>query len=99
MPEAVPGWHLVGFLDRLDDWAARECPPDDLRLVVTGWILTRFDSPYQGVHRQPGYPNLWYAVVPESHDGNRNVVVCGYWIEESTRTVRCDSFVTLAVPP
>jgi len=99
VPEAVPGWRLVGFLDCLDDWAAQEQPSDDLRVVVTAWVLTRFDDPYAGVYRQPGHPNLWYGVVPESSDGRRNVVVCGYWIEERDRTVRCDSFATLAVPP
>ncbi|MEN3360299.1 MAG: hypothetical protein V7637_4281, partial [Mycobacteriales bacterium] len=26
------------------------------------------------------------------------IVACAYWIEESTRVVRCDSFATLRLP-
>jgi hypothetical protein len=61
-------------------------------------VLSRFDDPYQGVHREPGFENLWYGAVPETrHDGDQ-VVVCSYWIEERTRTVRCDSIATLGLP-
>jgi hypothetical protein len=88
----------VGFLDRLDTWAEQESPPDDLRLLVTAWIMTRYDDPYQGVRREHGFPNLWFGVVPHSEDGAGAVVVCAYWIEESTRIVRCDSFATLNLP-
>jgi len=93
-----PGWQLAGFLDRLDAWAERESAPGDLRLLVTAWIMTRYDDPYQGVRREPGFPNLWFGVVPNSGDGSGAVVVCAYWIEESTRTVSCDSFATLNLP-
>ncbi|OLB75965.1 MAG: hypothetical protein AUI14_19955 [Actinobacteria bacterium 13_2_20CM_2_71_6] len=97
MRSAPPTWKLEGFLDCLDAWAESESPDDDLRLVVTAWVLTRYEDPYQGVRREGGHPNLWYGVVPYSGDGAASVVVCGYWIEESTRTVRCDSFAKLTL--
>jgi hypothetical protein len=97
-PNGGQGWRLTGFLDRLDEWAAQESPGDDLRLIVTSWIMSRFDDPYQGVRREGGMPNLWFGVVPWSGDGAGGVVVCAYWIEEATHTVRCDSFATLRLP-
>lgn len=98
MTNDVPAWTLVGFLDRLDAWAERESPSQDLRNVVTEWILTRYDDPYQGMRREKGFPNLWFGTVPNTADGAGNVVVCSYWIEESRRVVRCDSFATLSQP-
>jgi hypothetical protein len=94
---AMP-WKLEGFLERLDAWIELEKPPDDLCLLVTGWIMSRFEDPYLGVRREPGFPNLWFGAVPKSDDGAGTVVACSYWIEESTRTVRCDSFATLNLP-
>lgn len=93
-----PEWTLEGFLDRFDDWKAREQPPDVLVIVVAHWLLSRFDDPYSGMQRQPGFPNLWFGAIPESEHGLGRVVVCSYWVEESTRTVRCDSFATLNLP-
>ena len=98
VPEPAGRWGLVGFLERLDDWETREGPSDDLRLVVTAWILSRFDDPYQGVQREPGFPNLWYGEVPGTAHGHAQIVVCSYWIEETARTVRCDSIATLSFP-
>lgn len=98
MPDPAPTWQLVGFLERLDDWIERELPGDDLRVVVTAWVLTRYDDPYQGVRRESAFPNLWFGVVPYSGHDSGSVVVCAYWIEESTRTVHCDSFTRLSVP-
>jgi hypothetical protein len=89
---AVPAWRLADFLDRFDDWAERENPSDDVRVVVIAWIMSRLDDPYQGVRREPDFDNLWYGVVPMSQDGAGSVVVCAYWIDESTRTVRCHDF-------
>lgn len=91
-------WTLEGFLQRLDAWVELESPSDDLRLLVTAWVMTRYDDPYQGVRRETGFPNLWFGVVPNSDDGSERVVVCSYWIEESRRIVRCDNFATLNLP-
>lgn len=98
MPNGTAPWTLEGFLELLDTWIQIESPPDDLRLLVTAWIMTRYDDPYQGVHREPSFENLWYGPVPRSANGKGAVVVCSYWIIESTRTVRCNSFATLNLP-
>lgn len=94
----MPAWKLEDFLDRFDAWAEIESPSTDLRLIVTAWIMTRYDDPYRGVRREKGFPNLWFGVVPNSGDGVDRVVACAYWIEESSGTVRCDSFATLSLP-
>lgn len=98
VPERSSAWTLEGFLDRLDAWVELESPADDLRLIVTAWVLTRYDDPYQGVRRERGFPNLWFGAIPHSYDGRGAVVACSYWIEESRHTVRCDSFATLGLP-
>lgn len=98
MSEGVPGWSLAGFLDRLDVWADQEKAADDLKLLVTAWIMTRYDDPYAGVRRAEGFDNLWYGAVPDTEDEFGQVVVCSYWIEERTRTIACDSFATLSLP-
>lgn len=98
MPEEVRGWSIAGFLDRLDAWAEMEKASDDLTLLVTAWILSRYDDPYDGVRREDGFESLWFGPVPGSEDGAGHVVVCSYWIEELTRTVVCYGFATLDLP-
>lgn len=62
------------------------------------WIFSRLDDPYQGVKREPGFPNLWWGVVPgTSHDGDK-VVVCSYWVAESEHVVRCESLASISWP-
>lgn len=97
-PEPSDQWHLEGFLDRLDHWINTESPSEDLRLTVTAWVLTRYDDPYQGMRREPGFDNLWFGPVPRSQHNQTYVVVCSYWIEEQPHTVRCDSIATLTLP-
>ena len=90
-------WVLEDFEARLDQWIEVESPADNLRILVTAWVLSRFDDPYAGVHREPDFGNLWFGPVPGSvHEGR--VVVCSYWIYEAERTVRCDSIATLNLP-
>jgi hypothetical protein len=98
VPSGASAWRLEGFGECLDEWAARDLPSGDLRVVVTAWVITRFDDPYQGVRREPGFENLWFGPVPGSGDGQGNAVACSYWIEEAARTVRCDSIATLSQP-
>jgi hypothetical protein len=98
VPEAGSLWQLEGFLERLDLWAENETSSDDLRFIVTEWIITRQDDPYQGVRREPGFDNLWFGVIPDSQDGKGRIVTCAYWIQEATHTLRCDSFATLHWP-
>jgi hypothetical protein len=94
----APIWQLEDFEERLDTWVALENPPDDLVREVLAWILGRYDDPYQGVRREPGFDNLWYGVVPGTAHGHERVVTCSYWITETTRTVRCNSIATLSWP-
>jgi hypothetical protein len=98
VPEGPGSWQLENFLECLDRWAEHETAGQDVRLVVTAWILSRFEDPYQGVRREPGFENLWFGPVPATLDGAGQVVACAYWIYEATRTVRCDSFATLSHP-
>lgn len=81
----MPGWNLSH-------------PSDDLRFIVLEWVITRYNDPYQGVKRESGFDNLWFGPIPNSQDGCGHVVTCSYWIQESTRTVRCDNFGTLSLP-
>ncbi|WP_020518704.1 hypothetical protein [Catelliglobosispora koreensis] len=97
MPD-LDTWKLEGFLDRLDAWVAREAPPDELRVLVTAWIMSRYDDPYQGVQRERDFENLWFGPIPGSVTKSGTVVVCAYWIKERNRKVRCESFATLPVP-
>lgn len=61
--------------------------------------LTRLEDPYAGMQRQPGFPNLRFGRIPGTYQpGDGTVVVCSLWIEEASRTVRCDRIGTLAIP-
>ena len=91
-------WRLERFLLEFDAWIEREHPSDDLRVLVTEWMVGRQDDPYRGVRREPQFENLWYGVVPDSNDGTGRVVVCSYWIVESQHLIRCNSFATLSLP-
>jgi hypothetical protein len=45
MDSGINPWQLKDFEESLDHWISLESPDDDLRLVVTAWVLTRFDDP------------------------------------------------------
>jgi hypothetical protein len=95
----VRPWTLSRFQERLEAWAKLESPTDDLCNIVTHWLETRGDDPYQGaVKREEGIHSLWFGRVPNSHDGYGHVVICTYWIYESTRNVHCHNFSTLSLP-
>jgi hypothetical protein len=98
MPDRTDRWQLEGFLECVDRWTDLEHPSDDLRLVVTAWILSRFDDPYRSARREPGFDNLWFALVPGTLEPDGSVVACSFWIEELSQTVRCDSFASLGYP-
>jgi hypothetical protein len=90
---AEVGWSLLRFEPELDAWAERENVPPDLLLPVLAWILDRMDDPYDGVQRAEGFDNLWHGSIPQTFGlVPGRVVTCSYWIEENTRTVRCDNF-------
>ncbi|MGH3938157.1 MAG: hypothetical protein ACRDTG_05915 [Pseudonocardiaceae bacterium] len=91
-------WKLDQFSERLDVWIEVCDPSPRLRRVVRTWVLTRFDNPYEGVRQAPGFDNLWSGKVPNSEDGIGNAVLCAYFIETATHTLRCDQFATLREP-
>jgi hypothetical protein len=92
-----PFWQLIGFAERLDVWAAEQGPSDQLVNVVVQWVYSRYDDPYADVQRQPQDPNYWWGSIPGTIHGEA-AVVCGYWIFETDRIVRCDNFATLSLP-
>ncbi len=79
-------------------WEQQEAPDDDLRLLVTGWVWSRYDDPYDGVRRTPDMPDLWFGTVPWTDTPDGRVVVCAYWIDELNRVVTCSSIATLSRP-
>jgi hypothetical protein len=91
-------WRLDGFGRHFDIWAEEQSPDQVLRRIVLEWIFTRYDDPYAGFKRKREVgPNFWWGPVPGTiHNGA--VVVCGYWIFEEDRRVRCDNFATLSLP-
>ena len=91
-------WALENFEACLDAWIELERPSDELRILVTALVLSRFDDPYVDVRREPSFDNLWFGAVPGSVHGEGRVVVCSYWIHESQRVVRCGSVATLSLP-
>jgi hypothetical protein len=93
-----PSWSLVDFEVRVEEWIENEDPDADLRNVVINWILSRIEDPYADARREPGFENLWYSVIPGSIHPGPMVVVCSYFVLETTRTVRCDQIASLAYP-
>lgn len=98
MPHPDSRWVLEGFERCLDEWIERDHPSEELSYVVTEWVLSRAENPYVGVRREPGFENLWFGAVARSGDERGRAVACAYWVEESTRTVKCDSIATLGQP-
>lgn len=96
--ETSKPWKLDRFSERLDVWIKVCSPSGELRRIVRTWVLTRFDNPYEGVTQTPGFDNLWSGRIPHSEDGRGNAVLCSYFIEEISHTVRCDQFATLREP-
>ena len=91
-------WRLDDFGIRFDLWADEQGPSEALRRIVLDWTFSRYDDPYAGFSRKVEVgPNFWWGPVPGTiHNGS--VVVCGYWIFEEDRRVRCDNFATLSLP-
>src|SRR5438552_16973660 len=84
------------FHERYDAWVQRESPSVDLRFIVLEWVMGRRIDPFRGARREPGFANLWFAVIPGSHDNPGSMVTCSYWIEAGRRVGRCDNFATLS---
>lgn len=96
MNKGQPDWELAGFLDRFDMWVEHDNPSPTVQRGVLRWIAGLYDDPYRDAKRVPGFPapNFWEARIPASRDGAGHIVVCSYWIYETTRTVACNLFGT-----
>ena len=99
MPEQAK-YKLEGLLEALEIWERNNPVSGVLKTVhaaIMDWALDRHTAPYQGAKRVFEAANLWRSRIPRTlHDGH--VVFCMFWVEETTRTVRFDSFTTLALP-
>ncbi|GAA2596723.1 hypothetical protein GCM10010435_89930 [Winogradskya consettensis] len=84
-PEPSP-WRLKEFIEHIDIWIGLEKPDVDLRIHVLAWAMRRDENPYQGARRESGFPNLWFAPVPQSNR-NGQIVIC--ITKSSSRCVRC----------
>lgn len=92
-------WALEHFIEELDLWIDREPDVGDLRLPVLAWIQSRMDDPYLGdVRRDEQIDNLWFGVIPDTPAPEGRVAVGSYFIFESQKLVRCNSFALLSPP-
>lgn len=73
-----------------------DSPSEGVQRGVLRWINGMYDDPYLFAKRVPNFPdpNFWEARIPGSRDGQGHIIVCTYWIRETTRTVQCDLFGT-----
>lgn len=56
-------WLVVATEECLERWAAIEHPPEDLRIIVATWLMTRMDNPHRDVDRMPDFPGWWFGKV------------------------------------
>lgn len=90
-------WQLANFEGLLSRWDQLEQPHDDLRLVVTAWIFSRYDDPYVGMPRETGFANLWAGAIPGTGSEGR-VVVWSYFVYDRPRVVVCSGLASLSLP-
>jgi hypothetical protein len=92
-------WQLERFLLELDLWIEREPDlGDDARLPVLAWVQSRMDDPYLDVRREEQIDNLWYGVIPHAPAPGGRVAVGSYFVFETQKLVRCNSFALLHPP-
>lgn len=89
---------LERFLHELDLWIDREPKLGDLRLPVLAWIQGRMDNPYVGVRREEQIDNVWFGAIPGTETVDGEVAVGSYFVFESKKLVRCNSFSLLSPP-
>ena len=98
---AVPDedrWEFRNFGECLDAWIDQTRPDDDLRLIVTQWVMARHDDPFEGVSRQAPHPNMWFARIRDTYRPPGTMVTCSYWVFADERVVYCDRIQTLNLP-
>ena len=101
MPDGRGLWQLTDFEERLDGWISRESPSQDLINIVTAWVLSRMEDPYEGARREPDFENLWSVRLRGTADGTGSkftMVLCSYRINEVKHVVEADNFATLSYP-
>jgi hypothetical protein len=91
-----PDWELEGFNEAFRWWVDLDSPPRAVQRGVTHWITRLYEDPYLFARRVPNFgdPNFWEARIPGSRDGQGHIILCSYWIWETTRTVRGSLFGT-----
>lgn len=94
---AASGWTIQGWASATTQWRELDDPDDLLRQRLIQWLRVCGENPYRRARRDNHIPNHWYAIVPGSERDGR-VVVCTYWIEERTKTVRADVIAQLRLP-
>ncbi len=97
MADAAAPWRLTGFLERLEVMLKDEIDQTQ-RKAIRDWLIDLFLDPYQGATREPVAANLWRRKIPGTDTAEGRQVVCVYWIEEETRSVRCDMYAILRPP-
>ena len=92
-------WKLERFGDHLERWIDQKRPHPALRKVVIDWTFARYDNPYEGgLRRDKNQPNFYWGRIPGTLHNEHDVVTCGYWIYEETRTVVCYGYASLSLP-
>jgi hypothetical protein len=93
-------WRLEGFQEQFDLWAERDelLSDQDLRLIILAWAHSRMDDPYRDVSRDPQVDNLWFGAIPGTDMAGGRVATGSYFVFESHRLVKCNSFAILTRP-
>ena len=97
-PPEGANWVLERFVSEFDLWVTRDDRAHGLELPVLLWIQSRMDDPYLDVRRDGQIENLWYGPIAGTVSDDGYVAVGSYFIFESSKLVRCNSFSTLSFP-
>lgn len=86
------------FLDRYDEWVARDDPPDHWRIAVLLWVHSVVEEPYgDSIEHPMGIPGLRWAEIPLGGIYPQ-AVVCEYRVEYDTGEITCHTIATLDRP-
>ena len=91
-------WTLDRLPERLQWWESQFNPSTDLVILVLAWVMGLKDDPFPREVRRTDFADQWFGAVPNSGDGQGNVVTCSYWVDHDTRTIRFDMFSTSTWP-
>ena len=91
-------WQLEDFLARFDQWCEIDDPPTEIRAAVLVWMQQLMTNPFASAKMVPEFGlNTWFAVLPGTEDGNRQVVSF-FVVDPTIRTVRCSAITFLRRP-